>query len=70
MSKLDSVASDNDSQRLVQVIPQTFRIVDENDNTVDGLTGLNLIEAEKSLTRQLNLDVDCYIQEESILTQY
>ncbi len=67
MSKLDS---DNDSQRLVQVIPQTFRIVDENDNTVDGLTGLNLIEAEKSLTRQLNLDVDCYIQEESILTQY
>ena len=42
--------------------PQLFRIVDNHNNVVDGLTGLTLEKAEQQLCRQLNLDVDCYIQ--------
>lgn len=42
--------------------PKLFRIVDNHNNVVDGLTGLTLEKAEQQLCRQLNLDVDCYIQ--------
>lgn len=44
--------------------PKLFRIVDNHNNVVDGLTGLTLEKAELQLCRQLNLDVDCYIQDE------
>ena len=45
--------------------PKTYRIVDGDNNVIDELTGLTLDKAEQQLCRQLNLDVDCYIQDES-----
>ncbi|MDC8832923.1 hypothetical protein [Alteromonas gilva] len=44
---------------------KTFRIVYDDGSLVDDtLKGLSLFQAETALCRQLNLDVDCYLQEE------
>lgn len=43
---------------------KTYRIVDAHNRIIEGLTGLSLFQAEKSLLRCLNLDVDAYIQDE------
>lgn len=43
---------------------KTYRIVDASNCIVEGLTGLTLCQAEKSLLRCLNHDVDAYIQDE------
>lgn len=48
---------------------KTYRIVDASNCIVEGLTGLNLFQAEKSLLRCLNLDVDAYIQDEKSYTE-
>lgn len=43
---------------------KTFRIVDEEDQLIDDLSGLSLTDAETNLCRLLNYDVDAYIQDE------
>ena len=43
---------------------QNYRIVDEDNNIVDGLVGLSLSEAEHMLCRCLNHGADAYIQDE------
>ena len=43
---------------------KTYRIVDASNCIVEGLTGLSLFQAEKSLLRCLNLNVDAYLQDE------
>ena len=42
---------------------QLHRIVDENDETVDDLTGLTEIQAENALPDLLNEGADVYIQD-------
>ena len=42
----------------------TYRIVDDEGNTIDDLTGLSLTDAESVLCRLLNYDVDAYLQVE------
>lgn len=44
---------------------KTFRIVDEDNNVVDDLTGLTDNQAEEALTNCLNNGGDCYLQDEN-----
>jgi hypothetical protein len=44
---------------------QTYRIVDDANNTIDDLKGLSLSDAEHHLCRCLNFGANAYIQDEA-----